>query len=82
MGAYSQDRFIRKHLGLLTVAVSLCLLAIMMAKRCVKRPNLEPTPGISSLTLVIEHRQQCSCPSLMIVHRQDTRSFQEFPSTP
>jgi len=56
LGAYSEGRVIRKHLGLLTVAVSLCLFAIMMAKGCVKRPSLEPTPGVSSVTLVSEHR--------------------------
>jgi hypothetical protein len=56
LGAYSEGRVIRKHLGLLTVAVSLCLFAIMMAKGCVKRPSLEPTPGVSAVTLVSEHR--------------------------
>lgn len=56
LGAYSEGRVIRKHLGLLMVAVSFCLFAIMMAKGCVKRPGLEPTPGVSSVTLVSEHR--------------------------
>ncbi len=56
LSTYSEGRGIRKHLGVLTVAVSLCLFAIMMAKGCVKRPSLEPTPGVSSGTLVSEHR--------------------------
>lgn len=56
LGAYSEGRVIRKHLGLLTVAVSLCLFTIMMAKGCVKRPSLEPTPGVSTVTLVSEYR--------------------------
>jgi hypothetical protein len=56
LGAYPEGRVIRKHLGLLTVAVSICLFPIMMAKGCVKRPTFEPTPGVSSVTLVSEYR--------------------------
>jgi len=51
-----EGTFIRKHMGLITLAGGLCLLAIMIAEGCVKRPNLDPAPGASTWTIVGERR--------------------------
>lgn len=40
-----------KNFGLMTVVIGMFLLAILFAEGCVKRPDLEPTPGMSSHVL-------------------------------
>ena len=50
--AYLEGSVIRKHLGLITLVGGLCLFVMIMAEGCVKRPNLDPTPGVSTWTIV------------------------------
>jgi hypothetical protein len=52
--AYLEGGFIRKYMSLITLAGGLCLFAIMTAEGCVKRPNLDPAPGVSTWTIVSE----------------------------
>jgi len=40
-----------KNFGLMTFVVGMFLLAVLLAEGCVKRPDLEPTPGVSSQAL-------------------------------
>ncbi len=40
-----------KNFGLVTFVVGMFLLAVLLAEGCVKRPDLEPTPGVSSQDL-------------------------------
>ncbi len=48
----SQAPFIPfKNFGLMTFVVGMFLLALLLAEGCVKNPDLEPTPGVSSQAL-------------------------------
>ena len=37
-----------KNSGLITLLVGILMLSVLLAEGCVKRPDLEPTPGVSS----------------------------------
>ncbi len=50
----SQAPFIPfKNFGLMTFVVGMFLLSVLLAEGCVKRPDLEPTPRVSSHALTL-----------------------------
>ena len=44
---------LNRSLGLIPFIAGMVLLSIMLAEGCVKRPTLEPTPGVSSKALML-----------------------------